>query len=75
MLMPVLITSLIFSTPFFTASRVWAVTYACSGSFSPGKGWPSFLATFIEEISRVNSARETERERERETVRARVEIQ
>ena len=45
-LIPAVITSLIFSTAFFTASRLWAVTYACSGSSSPGKGCPSFLATF-----------------------------
>lgn len=44
--MPCLITSLIFSTAFFTQSRFAAVINACSGSSSPGNGCPSFRPTF-----------------------------
>lgn len=33
-------------TAFFTQSGSVDVMYACSGSFSPGRGWPLFLPTF-----------------------------
>ena len=38
-------TSLILSTAFLTASGLVAVTYACRGSSSPGRGWPSLRPT------------------------------
>ena len=34
------------STAFLTASGLFAVTYACNGSSSPGSGWPSLRPTF-----------------------------
>lgn len=44
--MPCLMTSLIFSTAFFTHSGLAAVINACNGSSSPGSGWPSLRPTF-----------------------------
>jgi len=35
-----------FATAFLTNSGSFAVIYACSGSSSPGNGWPSFLPIF-----------------------------